>query len=103
MGNKGDIKTQQQYENEVELRGLYKEAYLRAEKTQQEIFCSLVFILGFGKTMAEKLICEWRQEPSLDEVHNETLNAKKRRAKRQVSLEKKCMARRYGKKSKGGT
>ena len=94
MGNKGDIKTQQQYENEVELRELYREAYLRGEISQQKTFCSLVFTLGFGKTMAESLMIKWKQEPRLDASHNETPAAKKRREKRQLSLEKKCKARR---------
>ena len=100
MRNKGDIKTQRQYENELELRKLYKEAYLRAEMTQQEIFSSLVKVLGFGKTIAERLINEWRQESSLNEVYDETLGAKNKRLKRQISLEKYCMRIKYEKKKK---
>ena len=94
MGNKGDIKTQHQYENEVELRELYKEAYLRGEMTQQQIFCSLVFMLGFGKTKAKSLILSWKQELGLYEAQYESNAVKKRRGKRQISLEKKSIARR---------
>ena len=68
--------------------------------TQQRVFCSLVFILGFGKTMAKNSIIKWNNEPKLDETQNETPAAKKRREKRQISLEKKCITRRDGKKSK---
>ena len=97
MRNKGDIKTQQQYEDEVELRELYREAYLRGEMTQQETFCSLVKPLGFGKTMADRLISMWKQESSLGLAYDETLGAKKRREKRQKSLEAK-LSKRYEKK-----
>ena len=100
MVNKGNIKTQRQYDNEVELRELYKEAYLRGEMKQKETFCSLVKMLGFGKTMAESLINKWGQESGKYEAGNETVAAKKRRNKRQVSLEKQCVTRRYRKKSK---
>ena len=98
MINMGDIKTQHQYESEVELRELYKETCLRGEMTQKKAFCSLVFILGFGKTMAKRLISDWKPEPELEEFQDETLVAKKRRLKRQMSLEAKLIAKRYGKK-----
>jgi len=96
MRNKGDIKTQQQYDKELELRELYREAYLRAEMTQEEIFSTLVKVLGFGKTIAKRVISEWEKESSFAEVHDETLSAKKKRLKRQMSLEKYCKVIKYG-------
>ena len=98
MGKKGVIKTQQQYENEVELRNLYQEAFLRGEMTKQEAQCALVLTLGFSKTVAESLISKWGLEPRLDEAHSESPGAKKRRVKRLQSLIVKVMTRIYGKK-----
>ena len=98
MANKGDILTQRQYEDEVELRELYKEAYLRGEIPRQKMFCKLVNILGFGQTMANSFIIKWKKESKLNEIQNETPASNKIRLKKQMSLEKKCITRRDRKK-----
>ena len=103
MRNKGDTKTQRQYEDEVMLRNIYREAYLMGEMTHEEASCSLIRILCFGKTMAESLIIKWDKEPRLSRARKETLSARDRRLKRKTSLEKKILAQREKKDKNKGT
>ena len=100
MANKGEIKTQLQYENEEELRKLYREAFLRSELTSQDVINSLVAILGYGKSRAEVLVKDWEHGSDLDQLPAESSSIAKNRLKRQMSLESKIRKRRYKKKKK---
>ena len=100
MANKGDIKTQFQYENEDELRKLYKEAFLRGELTSQDVINSLVAILRYGKSRAEVLVRDWEHGSDLDQLPAESNSTAKNRLKRQMSLETKIIKRRFKKKKR---
>ena len=92
MGNKGAIKTQQQYENEVELRNLYHEAFKRGDCSFEEAVTLLVTSIGFSPKIARQRVDEWKTKNK--GYVPETEGAKKKRIKRTESLERKFLKRR---------
>jgi len=90
--DKGRNKTQTEYDQEVELRNLYREAFERGECGFDEAITLLVTTIGFSSVIAKQRVGEWKFD---NKCYNpETEGAKKKRKKRQESLERKFLKRR---------
>ena len=90
--DKGRVKTQTEYEQEVELRNLYRDAFERGECVFDEAITLLVTTIGFSPEIARQRVGEWKFGYK---VYNpETEGVKKKRKKRQESLENKFLKRR---------
>jgi hypothetical protein len=91
MPDKGHIKSQREYEEEVKMFELYKVAFLREELSYSEAVLALKMI-GFSKTVAPQRLNKWKAEdrPMLPESES----AKKKRRKEQNSLEARLFRRR---------
>ncbi|MCL2042952.1 MAG: hypothetical protein FWG89_02300 [Treponema sp.] len=90
--DKGRIKTQTEYDQEVELRNLYHEAFKRGDCSFEEAVISLVTTIGFSPEIARQRVGEWKTENK--DYMLETEGAKKKRIKRTESLKKKFLKRR---------
>ena len=90
--DKGRNKTQTEYDQELELRNLYHEAFSRGDCSFEETVTLLVTAIGFSLEMARQRVGEWKTENKAYMLETEV--AKKKRLKRTESLERKFLKRR---------
>jgi hypothetical protein len=91
-GCRDRVKSQSEYEQEGELRELYREAFDRGECGFEETVTALVVSIIFRREIARQKVNKWKSENKV--YMHESDGAKKKRKKRQESLEKKFLKRR---------
>jgi len=95
MPDKGKVMSQSFYEKQSRLYQLFQESFTRKEMNTTEAITALR-IIGFSKSIAARRVNEWARQSN--DYMPETETIKKRRLKKQASLEKYILYMKLGKK-----